>query len=75
MSPVSLSGPIQGDLGPQTVQPLNVPVDAFNHAMDAARCAISDLVGGKHYTFRVRTALAVLFGAGRPNRSNASRAA
>jgi hypothetical protein len=31
-------------------------VDAFNHAMDAARYGISDILGGKHYEFRVRTA-------------------
>ena len=39
-----------------TEKPLNVPVDAFNHAMDAARYGISDILGGKHYEFRVRTA-------------------
>jgi phage terminase large subunit len=39
-----------------TEQPLNVPLIAFNHTMDAARYAISDILGGKHYTFRVRTA-------------------
>ena len=39
-----------------TDKPLNVPVDAFNHAMDAARYGISDILGGKHYEFRVRTA-------------------
>jgi phage terminase large subunit len=39
-----------------TDKPLNVPVDAFNHAMDASRYGISDILGGKHYEFRVRTA-------------------
>jgi hypothetical protein len=39
-----------------TEQPLNVPVDAFNHAMDAARYAINDILGSPQYKFRVRTA-------------------
>lgn len=39
-----------------TGKPLNVPVDAFNHLMDAARYAITDLLTGKRSTFRVRTA-------------------
>lgn len=39
-----------------TDQPLNVPVDAFNHGLDAGRYAISDILGGKHYVFRVRSA-------------------
>jgi hypothetical protein len=33
-----------------------VPVDAFNHAMDAARYAITDVMAGKQYVFRVRSA-------------------
>lgn len=40
----------------KTEQPLNVPVDAFNHAMDAARYAISDILAGRTSSFRVRTA-------------------
>jgi hypothetical protein len=40
----------------RTEQPLNVPVDLWNHAMDASRYAISDVLAGKHYGFRVRTA-------------------
>jgi phage terminase large subunit len=39
-----------------TEQSLNVPVDAFNHAMDAARYAVSDLLAGKKSVFRVRSA-------------------
>lgn len=35
---------------------LNDPIDAFNHAMDAVRYGITDLVSGKEYVFRVRTA-------------------
>lgn len=40
----------------RTEQVLNVPVDAFNHAMDAARYAVGDIMAGKHYVFRVRSA-------------------
>lgn len=39
----------------RTDQSLNVPVDLFNHAMDAARYAITDVIAGKHPIFRVRT--------------------
>lgn len=40
----------------KTEQALNVPVDAFNHAMDAARYAITDIIAGKKSIFRVRRA-------------------
>ena len=39
-----------------TDKPLNVPVDAFNHFMDGARYAISDILTGKKSIFRVRSA-------------------
>ena len=39
-----------------TDKPLNVPVDAFNHAMDGARYAIGDVLSGKKSVFRVRRA-------------------
>ncbi|WP_241473783.1 PBSX family phage terminase large subunit [Mycolicibacterium neoaurum] len=35
---------------------LNDPIDAFNHALDAVRYAITDVVAGKEKVFRVRTA-------------------
>lgn len=35
---------------------LNDPIDDFNHAMDAIRYGITDLVAGKEPVFRVRTA-------------------
>lgn len=40
----------------RTEEPLNVPIDAFNHAMDGARYAIMDILGNKKQEFRVRTA-------------------
>ncbi len=35
---------------------LNDPIDLFNHCMDAIRYGITDLVAGKEYVFRVRSA-------------------
>lgn len=39
----------------KTGKSLNIPVDAFNHAMDAGRYGITDVIAGKEYVFRVRT--------------------
>lgn len=40
----------------RTGKSLNVPIDEWNHALDAARYGISDVLGGKKGGFRVRTA-------------------
>lgn len=40
----------------KTGKSLNVPIDDWNHALDAARYAISDLLGNKPKEFRIRTA-------------------
>lgn len=40
----------------RTGKSLNVPIDDWNHALDAARYGITDVLAGKKSTFRVRTA-------------------
>jgi phage terminase large subunit len=39
-----------------TGKSLNVPIDDWNHALDAARYGVSDVLGGKKSVFRVRRA-------------------
>jgi phage terminase large subunit len=42
--------------GRKTGKSLNVPIDDWNHALDAARYGVSDVLGGKKSVFRVRRA-------------------
>jgi phage terminase large subunit len=40
----------------KTGKSLNVPIDDWNHALDASRYGISDVLSGKKSVFRVRSA-------------------